>query len=214
MKRFPDFIFQMMARHGFLLDLDNYYHPIPFQKLLKKKNVFMYGFFQSPRYFQEIMPLLRSEFLPKAELSERAVYYAKILSSSPSVCLSFRCSDYKQLGFYLGDIDPQYFRYINDHLNLNPSSVPSALFSEDPSMAKKEIPSSASFLPAYELSTLEQLFVMTQCTIYYLSNSTYSWWGAFLSSQPNKLIFGPSCWFNGTKLKDIGLYDPTIEIVG
>ena len=36
---------------------------------------------------------------------------------------------------------------------------------------------------------------MTQCTDYIIANSSYSWWGAWLSANENKKVIAPSKWF-------------------
>jgi hypothetical protein len=35
-----------------------------------------------------------------------------------------------------------------------------------------------------------------------MSNSSFSWWGAFLNQNPNKIIYTPSIWFGENGEKD------------
>ena len=47
-------------------------------------------------------------------------------------------------------------------------------------------------MPVYET-----LRLMYNCKHFILSNSTFSWWGQFLSASKNKLVVSPSRWNNG-----------------
>ena len=41
----------------------------------------------------------------------------------------------------------------------------------------------------------EQLLIMTCCDHNIISNSTFSWWGAYMNENPNRTVCYPSVWF-------------------
>jgi hypothetical protein len=47
-----------------------------------------------------------------------------------------------------------------------------------------------SFIPDYE-----QMLIMACCDHNIISNSSFSWWGAYWNENPNKTVCYPSVWF-------------------
>ena len=63
----------------------------------------------------------------------------------------------------------------------------------------------SKFLYFDESSELDDLFLMSQCDAFIMSNSTLSWWGAWLGKEKKKIII-PPIWFGiagPTDLKDL-----------
>ncbi len=73
------------------------------------------------------------------------------------------------------------------------------VFSDEPEFAKDFL----SFIPAENLRWIEEVDGSASLTLeamrngcgYVIGNSTYSWWGAFLSYTPNAKVIAPKPWF-------------------
>ncbi len=71
------------------------------------------------------------------------------------------------------------------------------IFSTDHEFVKKfmrELYPSIDFLFPQEKDYLE-LFLMASCDHQIIANSTFSWWGAYLNENPDKIVIAPKDWF-------------------
>ena len=46
------------------------------------------------------------------------------------------------------------------------------------------------------LSPAQQLTLMKKCQDYVISNSSFSWWGAFLGASDNSIVIAPNIWYD------------------
>lgn len=74
------------------------------------------------------------------------------------------------------------------------------LFTDSPEIVEKYLPnllnSSTLFVPPRSFEALENMIVMSSAENFIISNSTYSWWAAFLSFHGNPKVYAPAPWFH------------------
>ena len=70
------------------------------------------------------------------------------------------------------------------------------VFSDDIEWVKNHIklPGNSVIIPNYDIPQFMDIELMSLCKHHIISNSTFSWWGDYLSENKEKITIAPSCW--------------------
>jgi len=151
------------------------------------------GYFQSYKYFESFEKEIKKEFTFKPHILEKS---KNIISQySNPVAIHVRRGDYvNHPGFWV--ITPEYI--INALHSLNPgSNVTYLIFSDDIDWCKETFGEGFVFIEGN--NQYEDLCLMSLCNHNIISNSSYSWWAAWLNDNPDKRIVAPKNWFTEPK---------------
>jgi hypothetical protein len=94
----------------------------------------------------------------------------------------------------------EYYRSaINIILNQYPQSK-FLFFSDDPSWTRDNILNKidlaeSELISGQGLTNAEEIILMSKCAHNIIANSTFSWWGAWLNQNPDKIVISPNKWF-------------------
>lgn len=175
-------------------------------RLSKYKNKYVFGFFQTEKNFLPIADIIREELKVKDEPSEENAAMIKQIQMCNAVCLHIRRGDYlnprwKNLQICTYEY---YNKAITEILNLidNPvffvfsNSVSDLEWIKENYHFKDDVKQREIKLVYVNLNNpdYEELRLMYNCKHFIISNSTFSWWGAYLSSYPKKIVFAPERW--------------------
>lgn len=178
--------------------------------------VSLYGFFQTEKYFKNVEDVIRKDFTFKKEIldpcKEMISGIREENNDSSIVSLHIRRTDYLTNSCNHSPLGLEYYeRALSEFSN----EVPVIIFSDDPEWCKKqELFSSERFLVSENTSGYIDLCLMSLCTDFIIANSTFSWWGAWLSNRGK--VIAPSKWFgpNNQNLNTKDLYLSHWKIIG
>lgn len=150
------------------------------------------GYMQSEKYFEHCRDLIRETFAISDETRADLMFrFGQILESQP-VSLHVRRGDYLRLQEYHPVQTVEYYaaalKFISEQVNV--TSV--LCFSDDPAWCIEHL---ASLDPRIKIVEQQDdyldLALMTLCSHHIISNSTFSWWGAWLCENRDKIVVAP-----------------------
>lgn len=150
-------------------------------------NTAIEGYFQSYKYFDDLKQEILKDFTFKPSILDNCL--SKISLYPNPVSIHIRRGDYvNHPGFW--NITPEYiqeaFNYFTD------DEYTFLIFSDDIEWCKQIFPEGVVFI---EGNQFEDLCLMSLCDHNIISNSSYSWWGAYLNQNENKKVIAPKNWF-------------------
>lgn len=151
-------------------------------------NVSLYGYFQTEKYFEHISDSIRQDFIFKDEIltpCKDAFNFDKVIS------LHIRRGDYVQKSYYHPLCDMNYYEKALSEFD---SNLPVMIFSDDSEWCKKQnLFSSDRFMVSDTDWNLIDLCLMSMCSHHIIANSSFSWWGAWLSNS--NYVVAPKKWY-------------------
>ena len=154
-------------------------------------NVSLVGYFQSEKYFKHIEDDIRKLFAPKKEAKE-AYEEVKELFDDP-VAVHIRRGDFLRNSVHHHNLSMQYYETALRAFGQERQII---IFSDDTDWCKQQpLFEGDRFLVCEQGGPYTDLYMMSKCTDFIIANSTYSWWGAWLSHNKDKVVVYPNKWF-------------------
>ena len=154
-------------------------------------NSSLYGFFQSPKYFLNIREEIIKDFKFKKEIIDECKPILKQFDYP--IGLHIRRGDFLINSANHHNLPMSYYENALDRFDDDRQVV---IFSDDPEWCfEQKLFSDDRFLVSQSNSSYHDLYLMTQCADFIIANSTFSWWGAWLSQNPYKEVIYPNRWF-------------------
>ena len=180
----------------------NVYNP----KLLKITKGIFEGYFQCAQYYDSVREQLLKDFTPRAKINEDNQKILELIQKTNSVSLHVRRGDYLKLQHIHGLCDISYYEKAIDYIALHTVNPHFFLFSDDIKWVKENLKINHPFTVVNINSGKNSpwdMWLMKNCKHNIIANSSFSWWGAWLNENPQKIVIAPQKWTTSNTSTDI-----------
>lgn len=163
--------------------------------------IYYKGFYQNERYFADVEQEVRQAFTFSAKKAnhQSRLLMERLQADPYAVSIHVRRGDY---------VSPQYWQnmgqytskiYFLSALERMRALVPQAhfyVFSDDLLWVRQNLPLSDATFVDWNMGkdSWQDMMLMSACHHHIISNSTFSWWGAWLNPRTDKVVLAPQQW--------------------
>ncbi|WP_293788902.1 alpha-1,2-fucosyltransferase [uncultured Pedobacter sp.] len=171
---------------------------------LNNTNNYYSGYWQNEGYFRNIADKIKHEFIfPKIKEIENQTVLQQILNTE-SVSIHIRRGDYLKDPL-LGNIcDLNYYEQAISIINLKVKNPRYFVFSDDIVWCRQNLKlQNITYIDWNDgRNSYLDMQLMSNCKHNIIANSSFSWWGAWLNNNGDKLVIAPKKWVNNINVDD------------
>ena len=175
--------------------------PEKFHSLNVKLTTRLIGNWQNAAYFQPVAETLRTDFNLEYENFRRDNPLLPQLDPGVTVGVHVRRGDYVTLPPNNTTNRPQEFLYYKNAIKLVTSIRDIRLIvvvSDDPEWCRKYFTDPRCVIVNAGNRSIEDFSLLQSCDHHVISNSTFSWWAAWLTRSSERTVVAPSNWRHGS----------------
>lgn len=155
-------------------------------------NMSIHGYFQSEKYFKHCEDLIRYYFTPDDVIINNLKNKWDLILMTNTCAIHIRRGDY--VSNKVHDVcNLNYYKNAIERAKKELNIENFLIFSDDIKWCTNHFGS--DFVYVEDQTEIEDLFLMSLCNHFIIANSSFSWWGSWLSQNKNKVIYVPSKWF-------------------
>jgi hypothetical protein len=162
--------------------------------------VYLDGYWQNYSYIKVIEKYLKEDFIFIQKTSKRNNDFIDTNINVNTVSLHIRRGDYisdESVNKLIGTCSLSYYKkavaYILKKIN-KPKFI---IFSDDINWCKRNLViENAKYIDWNKgNNSWQDMYLMSKCKHNIIANSSFSWWGAWLNNNPQKIVIAPKRWF-------------------
>ncbi len=178
-------------------------------------NTYLDGHFQSEKYFKSIESIISKELTFKLPLTDENNFWKQKIENSLAVSIHIRRGDYASLQKNLrkhGVVPLDYYYRAIRYLSAKITNPVFFIFTDDTDWVKDNFKCDFPFYIIENNNHAEtsyaDMHLMSLCSHQIIANSTFSWWGAWLNANPEKIVIAPENWFVDSSIDSKDIYPP------
>ena len=173
----------------------------------KTQDKYIIGVFQNACVVESVGNLVKQCFLFRPFADERNIRLEKEMQACESVAIHVRKGDdYRQRIWYQNTCPVEYYRNAVAEMKNRLKEPRFYVFTDNPDWVRAHFTGFEYELvdgnPGSGWGSHCDMQLMSLCKHNIISNSSYSWWGAYLNNTLNKIVVCPRIWFNPESTKD------------
>jgi len=167
-------------------------------------DLYLSGYWQSEKHFSGIAGHIRKEFTPSTPLDDKNVSFQKQMQAQNSVAVHVRRGDYNNANYasFFGSLPESYYGEAMTFLRKRAGDPKFYFFSDDIPWCKSTFGTTGAEFINHNTGadSYKDLLLMASCRHNIIANSSFSWWGAWLNANPDKIVVAPKQWFKSNFL--------------
>jgi hypothetical protein len=175
---------------------------------------YLEGYWQSYRYFADVVPQIRRELAVRMRPSDADRSLLDRMAQCDAVCLHVRRGDYVSNPIarqYHGLCTAEYYRTAVESIASQLRAPELFVFSDDMPWVKQNLKwhLPTNYVEHHGVASAPlELRLMTGCRHFVIANSSLSWWAAWLSANENPIVYAPRRWFVDPAINTTDLTPP------
>lgn len=161
------------------------------------------GYWQKEDYFKSIKETIRADFTFKEAPSNQIQEIENYIRDRDSIAIQVRKTDYLSITInrlIFEELTADYYRVALEQLKRKLKDPIILIFSDD----NKWVEENLNFIKDEKILILDEwkgdryqfsMYLMNRCKHHIISNSSFGWWGAYLSNYPENIVIAPKRWF-------------------
>jgi hypothetical protein len=175
----------------------------------ESENELFKGTWQSELFFINVNERVRKAFVFRESLlSLETKDIAQKMQQEISVSIHIRRGDYLSTQYFSGFsgiCTLEYYKNAAQIILDKHKNVRFYVFTDDPEWVNKNFTLKDAVYIQHNSGSdsWQDMYLMSRCKHNIIANSSFSWWGAWLNTNPNKIVIAPKKWWNGFEHDDV-----------
>lgn len=167
---------------------------------------YLEGYWQSEKYFSDYADVIRNDFTFPDIDNYNELYVTKIQQTN-AVSVHIRMGDYVNHPLHGEICTLEYYTQAIEIIKSKIANPMYFVFSNDIEWCKQNLEMSNAVYVTGNVdgNSYRDMQLMSMCKHNVIANSSFSWWGAWLNNNPNKVVIAPSKWFNDESINTCDL---------